>query len=351
MSTQPSHTLLQIILISAHDLPPVSKPLRTYAVAWLDSGHKLTTRINRDGHNNPTWNHKFTFRLENQLLGSGDAAVNFEIYSVAWLRDTPIGTAKLALNNFFPPLLANNSSIRTAALPVRRPTGHLQGTLNVSIQFKETGGIRCHLNVPSQTNIEEVNDDETRGASKGSNMFEEYKDENKTSEVPAGEDEIMQATTNMSEDEAKNSRRSFISYISEMHPLPSKMATGLSKGYLSGKEEDYGSSIFENWSIPDRESNNNNIEDQTVRKDSMSISSLSWELMEENFMHSPTIGDNKLSGEGSSSPIRKSRSGIHHRRHHHHRRRSQSSVGLMSCFGNAYGFEYKFICGSGRHHK
>ncbi|CAH9116174.1 unnamed protein product [Cuscuta europaea] len=320
MPSHSSHTLLQIILISAHDLPPVSKTLRTYAVAWLDSGHKSTTRINHDGHNNPMWNHKFTFRLENQLLGSGDAAVNFEIYNVAWLRDTPIGIAKLALNNFFPPLLANNSSIKTAALPVRRPTGHLQGTLHVTIQLKETGGVGCHLNVPLQTNIEEVNDDETKGASNGSYMFEEYNDENKTSDVPAGEDEIMQA--------------------------------GLSKGCFSGEEEEYGSSIFENWSIPDRESNNNNnnIEDQTVRKDSLSISSLSWQLMEERFIHSPTIGDNKLSGEGSSSPIRKSRSGIHHY-HHHHRRRSRASVGLMSCFGNAYGFEYKFICGSGRHHE
>lgn len=59
----PINNILEISLISAQDLAPISKSLRTYAVTWINPNKKKTTRIDNEDHNNPTWNDKFSFKV------------------------------------------------------------------------------------------------------------------------------------------------------------------------------------------------------------------------------------------------------------------------------------------------
>lgn len=55
--------ILEISLISAQDLAPVSKSLRTYALTWINPNRKRSTKVDDEGHNNPTWNDKFSFKV------------------------------------------------------------------------------------------------------------------------------------------------------------------------------------------------------------------------------------------------------------------------------------------------
>ncbi|KAG9141564.1 hypothetical protein Leryth_022244 [Lithospermum erythrorhizon] len=55
--------LLEINIISAQDLEVVSRKMKTYATARVNPSRKLTSSIDTEGHNNPTWNDKFVFRV------------------------------------------------------------------------------------------------------------------------------------------------------------------------------------------------------------------------------------------------------------------------------------------------
>ncbi|KAL0303003.1 UNVERIFIED_CONTAM: hypothetical protein Sradi_6168400 [Sesamum radiatum] len=134
MALQTPYRLLEINIISAHDLPPVSKMLRTFAVAYVQPDHKLTTRIDHQGHTNPTWNYKVAFHVDEKFLKQESSAVTIEIYNLAWLRDLPIGTTRLLVNHLSPPL-KKNPGFRRVALQICRPSGHLRGTLNVGVQL------------------------------------------------------------------------------------------------------------------------------------------------------------------------------------------------------------------------
>ncbi|PQP93593.1 uncharacterized protein Pyn_12934 [Prunus yedoensis var. nudiflora] len=58
--------VLEIHLISAQGLKAPSGTLRrmqTYALAWVDSAHKLRSRVDKIGASNPTWNDRFLFKV------------------------------------------------------------------------------------------------------------------------------------------------------------------------------------------------------------------------------------------------------------------------------------------------
>jgi hypothetical protein len=127
--------LLEINIISAQDLSLVSKSIKAYAVAWLNPERKLTTQADPHGHNNPTWNEKFVFRVEDDFLQSEDSVIMVEIYASAWLRDILIGTVAVQVNNLLPRSGNRKSKIRFVALQVRRPSGRPQGILNIGINL------------------------------------------------------------------------------------------------------------------------------------------------------------------------------------------------------------------------
>ncbi|KAL6976761.1 hypothetical protein U1Q18_025547, partial [Sarracenia purpurea var. burkii] len=139
-SHHPPFQLVEITLISAQDLAPVSKSMRTYAVAWLHPDRKLTTRVDSRGNANPTWNDKFVFRVDDDFLNSDSSAVMVEIYTVSWFRDNLVGTVRVLITNLIPPFarIQNNFGTRFVALQVRRASGSPQGILNMAVSLVDT---------------------------------------------------------------------------------------------------------------------------------------------------------------------------------------------------------------------
>lgn len=101
-----SFQLLEINIISAQDLEPTSKKMKTYATAWVHPTRKLTTGVDVEGGNNPTWNDKFVFRVDEEFLRQDTSAVHIEIFSVHWFRDSLIGTVRVLVGNLIPPIRA-----------------------------------------------------------------------------------------------------------------------------------------------------------------------------------------------------------------------------------------------------
>lgn len=127
--------LLELSIISAQDLSPVYKNLRTYAVVWINPDRKLQTKIDQRGHINPSWNDKFVFRVDDEFLDSETGGVMIEVYALGWLRDVLVGSVRVLISNLIPPTLRqqNNSSRRFVALQIRRPSGRPQGILNMGV--------------------------------------------------------------------------------------------------------------------------------------------------------------------------------------------------------------------------
>ncbi|KAL0005438.1 hypothetical protein SO802_012999 [Lithocarpus litseifolius] len=136
-----SHHLLEINVVSAQDLEPVSKVMNTYAVTWLNPERKLLTRVDQDGYTNPTWNEKFLFRVDNEFLNSDTSAIMVEIHASSWIRDILIGTVRVLVNNLLLPQATSRkgkSRMRIVPLQVRRPSGRPQGILNVGVTLLDS---------------------------------------------------------------------------------------------------------------------------------------------------------------------------------------------------------------------
>lgn len=135
--------LLEINIISAQDLEMSSKKMRTYATAWVNPSRKLTTRVDNEGQNNPTWNDKFVFRVDDLFLRQDTSAVMIELYGVHWFRDTLIGTVRVLVGNLIPPPIRSHHQnhhigMRFVALQVRRPSGRPQGILNIGVTLLDS---------------------------------------------------------------------------------------------------------------------------------------------------------------------------------------------------------------------
>ncbi|KAL1535297.1 hypothetical protein AAHA92_28096 [Salvia divinorum] len=138
-----THQLLEINIISAQDLELVSKSMKTYAMAWMNPKRKLTSRVDEDGRNNPTWNEKFVFRVEEEFLKQDTSAVMIEIYSNNWFRDTLVGTVRCLVGNLIPQTGRSHNGqpyigMRFVALQIRRPSGRPQGILNIGVALLDS---------------------------------------------------------------------------------------------------------------------------------------------------------------------------------------------------------------------
>ncbi|KAL7202991.1 hypothetical protein ACSBR1_034440 [Camellia fascicularis] len=137
--------VLEITIISAQDLAPVSKSMRTYAVVWVHQDRKLTTRVDNHGHANPTWNDKFAFCVDDEFLSSDASSVMVEIYTASWFRHNLVGTVRVLINNLIPPSSRKKNnfiSTRFVALQVRRASGNPQGILNMGVSLVDNT-MRC----------------------------------------------------------------------------------------------------------------------------------------------------------------------------------------------------------------
>ncbi|KAH6784260.1 hypothetical protein C2S52_009219 [Perilla frutescens var. hirtella] len=127
--------LLELSLISAQDLAlgskDHSKNLKTYAVTWISPDRKLRTGTDQKGGNNPHWNQKFLFRVEDYQMDSESDSVMIEIYAVGWLKDTIIGSVSVLIRDLIPPSVRRER--RVVALQVRRQSGRPQGILSMGV--------------------------------------------------------------------------------------------------------------------------------------------------------------------------------------------------------------------------
>ncbi|KAJ9182342.1 hypothetical protein P3X46_006346 [Hevea brasiliensis] len=142
----PPFQLLELNVISAQDLAKVSRKMKTYVVAWVHPDRKLSTRVDIQGHNNPTWNDKFVFRVDDEFLYGQTSAIMIEIYALHWFRDIHVGTIRVIVGNLVPPPQLHRQhrqhhvqlGMRFVALQVRRRSGCPQGILNIGVALLDT---------------------------------------------------------------------------------------------------------------------------------------------------------------------------------------------------------------------
>ncbi|CAN4120631.1 unnamed protein product [Withania somnifera] len=134
--------LLEINIISAQDLKPLSKKMKTYATVWVHSTRKLITAVDSEGGNNPTWNDKFVFRVDEEFLRHDTSAVQIEIHCGHWFKDSLVGSVRVLVGNLIPPPSRShpkhNLGMRFVALQVRRPSGRPQGILNIGVALLDS---------------------------------------------------------------------------------------------------------------------------------------------------------------------------------------------------------------------
>ncbi|KAJ4721710.1 Calcium-dependent lipid-binding domain-containing protein [Melia azedarach] len=132
-------SILEVNLISAQELVSAVKKssrIHTYVVAYIDCNKKskVCSRINELGNQNPTWNDKFIFSVDSEML-TPTSCIVFEIYRVGWgmlfQKDKRIGVVRVLVED----LIKNGCSThRFMGCQVRKPrSGTPQGILNIGI--------------------------------------------------------------------------------------------------------------------------------------------------------------------------------------------------------------------------
>ncbi|MFQ6627482.1 hypothetical protein Gotur_005071 [Gossypium turneri] len=135
--------VLEINLVSAEDLTPVSKNMKTYAVVWVKPDEKLSTGVDQKGGTDPIWNDRFTFKVDQKFLNSEDATIAVEIYAAAWVKDALVGSVNVLINDIFhlrsvADAKSNDSARRTVTLQIRRPSGRPQGILKMEVALVDS---------------------------------------------------------------------------------------------------------------------------------------------------------------------------------------------------------------------
>lgn len=273
MASQSTYKLLEINLISARDLPPLSKVLRTFAVAYVTPDHKLTTKIDHQGHTNPTWNYKMQFHVELEFLKQESSTLTVEIYNLAWLRDLPIGTAHLNLNTLLSAPPSKNKSGQRFSLQVCRPNGFLKGKVNLSIQLVDVAA--PDDDVTSLRDSEIISDNQIPETNDSNKLLEDLQGPNKIPVLEKNSGTEIKITTKSesvcstpesihslrpdSEPET-TSVKSGGSDCSSVRPMAPEVADDLKRGFLiRAKAAEYGSEIFENWTEAGDESSDDKI--------------------------------------------------------------------------------------------
>ncbi|CAL0300012.1 unnamed protein product [Lupinus luteus] len=357
--------LLEINLISAQDLAPVSKSMKVYAVAWVNPERKLTTQIDLDGHNNPTWNEKFVFRVDDEFLTAEDSAIIIEIYASAWLRDVLIGTVGVLLSNLLPPSVRANhrksSKVRFVALQVRKPSGRPEGILNIGVNLVDA--TMRSMPMYSELSASEVGYYDIVDPKKhkiNQTPQQQYTKENNNaydsklftlqrSQSEKNESTITDYTYNPSKvsgygDEgqvcdselnAPITKKGKIvnangSLCSDVGPSPSVVAAAIAKGLYPmplPMPRKPGNTIFEEWK-------------ESHKEEALKTKIERWGSTEQpliyNHLGQNNVMKEKINTKGKGKNQRKP---------------GRSGSGLFSCFGTAYGCEFSISCGGGNRKK
>ncbi|GAA0160685.1 hypothetical protein Leryth_018040 [Lithospermum erythrorhizon] len=347
--------LLELNVISAQDLYPVTKKLQTYATVYINPERKLRTRTDQIGRNNPTWNEKFVFRVNDELLNSNGSKVVIELHASGWLKDIPVGLVQVSLTDLIPHFVrtSRGSSNRIVALQIRRPSGRPQGILNMGVTLLDNTIRSMPLDTElgaSADRSHEFNDSNTQGKGpKLGQQNEAGKIRLKRSKSDIGDlapkekpgilknpttlpnngpyGSSMIGSINADETGGQGWNGSVCGY-SDLGPSASVVALAVARGLILtpiGVAQNSGGSILADWKT--EESNIEGIKSKMAR----------WRTEHEPLTAAPNVNYHRV--ENNSSKTSKGRK---------LRRSKTDAGGLFRCIGNAYGFEISIVCGGGQ---
>ncbi|KAM7251398.1 hypothetical protein ACFE04_023281 [Oxalis oulophora] len=359
--------LLELTIISAQDLAPIAKTMRTYGVAWVNPDRKLTTRVDQSGHCNPTWNDKFVFRVDDKFLSSEDSSIDIEVYTAAWLRDVLVGSVNVLIGNVFVDYYNNykkgynySATTRFVALQIRRPSGRPQGILNVGFTLLDTTmksmPLRSELslslsgdgssdlldrnnnNTNNNNKFQKIYDDSNNINHHYNNIIKLRRTQSDRTDLTISDDtfgvkpkhhddssmcgsSIMVGSSELNEKGGSMVNSSLCN--SDVGPSASIVAAAIAKGLIKtpggGNKEKTtpGGSILEGWTAK------NKGEEEALK---MKLERWRTEV--------PPVYDHQA---------RKQRVRNRKRR----QKRRESGNGLFSCFGNVFGCQISITCGGG----
>lgn len=145
---------IELTVVSAQDLKNVrmfGRKMSPYAVAWIYPNMKVATHMASNGGENPTWNATLKLVCEERLVEQGNLVITVDLYNHGSLSNKSIGSVTVPLpaesntSADKPDDIQNSSKNQTQqqsrpkvlSLQVRRPSGHVQGTLNVAVRLGE----------------------------------------------------------------------------------------------------------------------------------------------------------------------------------------------------------------------
>ncbi|KAK7269158.1 hypothetical protein RIF29_21874 [Crotalaria pallida] len=362
--------LLEINLISAQDLAPICKSIKAYAVAWVHPERKLTTQIDPDGHNNPTWNEKFVFRVDDEFLNAEDSAIMIEIYASAWLRDVLIGTVGVLMSNLLPPATRANSrkasKVRFVALQVRKPSGRPEGILNIGVNLVDA--TMRSMPMYSELSASEVGYWDPKKHKTNQTPHQQYSKESSNaydsklltlqrSQSEKNESTITDYSYNPSKvhtygyEEGQGgdselgvpiTKKGKIvnangSLCSDVGPSPSVVAAAIAKGLypmpLPMPRKAGNNTIFEDW--PEKH-----------KEEGLKTKIERWGSAE-----MPPIYDHLGQNQNQMMIVKKEKVNMSKAKGKNLRKPAGRGNGLFSCFGTAYGCEFSISCGGAKSKK
>ena len=130
---------VEVTVGSARDLKNVNwrhGDLRPYAVAWVDSGARCSTRVDLDGGESPAWDEKVLVSLP-PASRLDDAVLHVDVvHANADEGVKPlVGSARLPLRDVLDEAGLGGKAARN--LRLKRPSGRPQGRLDVHVAVKE----------------------------------------------------------------------------------------------------------------------------------------------------------------------------------------------------------------------
>lgn len=136
---------INLTVISASDLKKVSTfgKQSSYAVAYVYTNRKQTSKVDHDGGVNPTWNSRLVLEADEEQIRSGRSHITLELHSHGTFGGKLIGTATIPLSDI---AKEGASTPQFMAFEVHRPSGKVQGIVNVSVALGEKRTIQVYQN-------------------------------------------------------------------------------------------------------------------------------------------------------------------------------------------------------------
>ncbi|XP_013585172.1 PREDICTED: uncharacterized protein LOC106294111 [Brassica oleracea var. oleracea] len=338
--------VLEINLISAQDLAPISKNMKTYSVAWIntDPMRKLTTRVDQANRSNPIWNKKFVFRVDDKILDVDASSIVIEIYAAAWAKDALVGTVNVLLSDLFAPWSGfgdgdggggGNNNMRLVTLQIRRPSGRLQGFLRLGVALLDGGQRSMPLSV-------EVFDGSRRDSKRGDAKMMHRRTNSDQTDLSTSTNDYGVKTGVVTGGGGSGGGGGVDSMVngslcsSDIGPSASVVAAAIAQGLynrqkttvkaVAGKED--ASSILEG--------KTEGIEHRVER----------WRA-EKSAGRAVEAAGSSDDSSGKGGGGRRQRRRRRRRKEKQRRRNGEGKKGLFSCFGNVFGCEISITCGGG----